>query len=295
MTTKQIDYILELAQTLNFNRAAEKLFISQPTMTYQIKAAEDEIGFKIFERSGKGAMLTPAGTQFCTALRSIRDDLNQAIEQGQNFSAQYQEDITIGLPLRSAIFLLPEAIREFKKIFPAVSITPSFSGLGDADEFLRNRQDILFAMQHDVSHIPDIRILPLFESRIYLIVKNDDPLAEKQLISPDDLEDRTLMVGGGSPPQLKALQQRLISEYHIRHFNSHDHDTTLVNIASDNGVCLAPGFLNDHSGQFTWIPFDCEVSIPCVLCLHENERRESVHSFVDVLRRIYREQQDYLH
>ena len=57
MTTKQIDYILELAQTLNFNRAAENLYISQPTMTYQINSAESEIGFKIFERSGKGAVL----------------------------------------------------------------------------------------------------------------------------------------------------------------------------------------------------------------------------------------------
>jgi DNA-binding transcriptional LysR family regulator len=50
MTTKQIDYILELSQTLNFNRAAENMFISQPTLTYQIKLAEEEIGFNIFER-----------------------------------------------------------------------------------------------------------------------------------------------------------------------------------------------------------------------------------------------------
>ena len=45
MNTRQIDYILELAKTLNFNRAAENLFITQPTLTYQIKAVEEEIGF----------------------------------------------------------------------------------------------------------------------------------------------------------------------------------------------------------------------------------------------------------
>lgn len=48
MNTKQIRCILELARTQNFNRAAENLFISQPTLTYQLKAAEDEIGFAIF-------------------------------------------------------------------------------------------------------------------------------------------------------------------------------------------------------------------------------------------------------
>ena len=54
MNTKQIDYILELAQTQNFNRAAENLYISQSTLTYQIKEVEKELNFLLFERSGKG-------------------------------------------------------------------------------------------------------------------------------------------------------------------------------------------------------------------------------------------------
>ena len=82
MTTKQIQYILELAQTGNFNRAAENLYISQPTMTYQIRAAEEEIGFPIFNRSGRGASLTPAGAQFIISLRNIYTELTNAIEQG---------------------------------------------------------------------------------------------------------------------------------------------------------------------------------------------------------------------
>ena len=60
MTTKQIDCCVELAHTLNFSRAAENMFVSQPTLTYQIKLLEEEVGFPIFERSGKGAALTPA-------------------------------------------------------------------------------------------------------------------------------------------------------------------------------------------------------------------------------------------
>ena len=52
MTTKQMDYCIELAHTLNFSRAAENMFVSQPTLTYQVKLLEDEVGFRIFERSG---------------------------------------------------------------------------------------------------------------------------------------------------------------------------------------------------------------------------------------------------
>ena len=142
MTTKQIEYILELAQTLNFNQAAENLFISQPTMTYQIKAAEEEIGFKIFERSGKGAFLTPAGFQFCITLRNIRAELNAAIEQGQNFSRKYTDDISIGVSVRSALLKLPEAMKIFEKEYPKVSITPKFYQEAGMDNFLNHELDI---------------------------------------------------------------------------------------------------------------------------------------------------------
>ena len=80
MTIKQIDYCIELAHTLNFSRAAENQFVSQPTFSYQIKLLEDEIGFAIFERSGKGASLTPAGMQFVSFLTNMREDLKRAIE-----------------------------------------------------------------------------------------------------------------------------------------------------------------------------------------------------------------------
>ena len=97
------------------------------------------------------------------------------------------------------------------------------------------------------------------------------------------------MVGGGSPPALKAVQHRLISSGKVSYFNSADHDTTLTNVAAGRGICLAPGFLNDHSGQFAWTPFDYKESFSCVLCTHKNDAREGVIKFVEILKRLYRE------
>ena len=92
---------IEVAHTLNFSRAADNLFVSQPTFSYQIRLLEEEIGFTIFERNGKGAALTPAGAQFVTFLTSMREDLKRAIEQGQNFSAKYKDSISISLMVGS--------------------------------------------------------------------------------------------------------------------------------------------------------------------------------------------------
>ncbi len=294
MNFKQIDYILELSQTLNFNHAAENLYISQPTLTYQIKAAEDEIGFRIFDRTGKGASLTPAGTQFCISLRNIRNEMKKAVEQGQNVDVKYTEDISIALPYRTAIYFLPKAIRELSDVNPSISITPRFSTTGGTELFLKGEADILFAFADDIKRVPDIKTHALFKSRIYLITLPSDPLASKERIVMNDLVGRTLMVGGGSPPPLRAVQQRIINSIAIDYFNSHDHDTTLTNIASGKGICLAPGFLNDHNNEFLWIPYECDETINCTLCTHGNDQRAIVKNFISLLQNIYSDNPDFM-
>ena len=289
MNTKQIDYCIELAHTLNFSRAAENMFVSQPTLTYQIKLLEDEVGFAIFERSGKGAALTPAGSQFVTYLANMREEMKRAVEQGQNFSAKYKDNITISMMVRQAVFFLPEAMRIFSDRHPDIQITPKFEYENGVEGFLRNETDILFALKEQTKQIPGIDVHDLFESHIYLISRKEDELALKNLLTEEDLYGRTLMVGGGSPPALKAVQHRLIASGKINYFNSADHDTTLTNVAAGRGVCLAPGFLNDHSGQFAWTPFDCRESFSCVLCTHKNDARDGVNEFIEVLKGLYLE------
>ena len=288
MTTKQMDYCIELARTLNFTRAAENQFVSQPTLTYQIKLLEDEVGFQIFTRSGKGAALTPAGAQFVSFLSGMREDLKRAVEQGQNFSAKYQDSISVSMMVRQALFFLPEAMRLFAEQSPEVQIVPKFEYENGIEGFLKNDTDLLFALKEQTRQIPGIRVHELFESRIYLIAQREDPLAAKNRITEEDLFGRTLMVGGGSPPALRAVQHRLIGSGRVDYFNSADHDTTLTNVAAGRGVCLAPGFLNDHSGQFAWIPFDCEEHFSCVLCSHRDDQRSSLAAFLEILKGLYR-------
>ena len=287
MNTKQIDYCIELAHTLNFSRAADNMFVSQPTFSYQIRLLEEEIGFAIFERSGKGAALTPAGAQFVTFLTGMREDLKRAIEQGQNFSAKYKDSISITTMVHQAVYFLPEAMRLFSESYPEVQIMPLFQYENSMESFLRNDTDIVFALKEQTRQIPGIDVHDLFESRIYLIADKNDPLAAKNLIKEEDLYGRTLMVGGGSPAALKAVQHRLINSGKISYFNSPDHDTTRINVAAGKGVCLAPGFLNDHSSQFAWIPFDCEESFSCVLCTHKNDNRPSLAAFIGILKKLY--------
>ena len=287
MNTKYFDSVLELARTKNFNRAAENLYITQPALTYQINSVEEEIGFRIFDRSGKGAALTPAGEQFVSSLKDIRDSLKRSIEQGQNFSVKYRDNIRISMSLRAALYYLPEIMKQFEAEEPSVLVTPYFDYYHSVDSFLRGEQDILFAVRDSVRQIPDVNVYPLFDSGIYLVCRKDDPLAGKKLITETDLEGRTLMIGGSSPQQLRAVQQRIIRNEKISYFNSNDHDTSITYVASGKALVLSPGFLNDHHPDYVWIPYDCEEKIPCVLCIHASDQRKPVRDFVRLIIRCY--------
>ncbi len=92
MNVKQMEMVLELSKTLNFNKAAQKLYITQPALSYQIKSLETEVGFRIFERRN-GVEMTPAGKLFCARLQQIHSQIQLAVEEGQNYSASMAHNV----------------------------------------------------------------------------------------------------------------------------------------------------------------------------------------------------------
>ncbi len=285
-----MDQILTLQRIMNFKRASEELGVSQPTLTYQVKKIENEIGFRIFEREGKSISLTPAGEQFCISLREIREDFKRAVERAQNIDGKYSSSVRIGLPFRSAIPGLPKAIREFYERISDVYVTTDFHTYGDFTSLLSGENDMEFMLRSEAEMMRDMDIIPLYRSGISLIVCTDDPLATKKKISEKDLHQRTLMVGGGSPPELRKVQQRVITSGEVNYFNSPDHDTTLTNVAAGTGVCLAPDFLHIEGDGFAWIPFDCEEGFDCVLVMRKN-CSEAARSFAEIITHRFKQNQ----
>ena len=71
MNTRQLQYVIELAKSLNFSQAAEKLGISQPALSKQILHLEEELGIKLFDRATTPKKLTPAGKQFVSGAQEM--------------------------------------------------------------------------------------------------------------------------------------------------------------------------------------------------------------------------------
>ena len=288
MNTKQMDYIIETAKTLNLSRAAENLFISQPALSYQIKVIEEEVGFAIFDRVGKSIRLTPAGQQLVTSLQRISVDLQFAIEQAQNMGEIYTDSIKIGFASRSALYYLPEAMKLFEQMHPDVQIVPEIQAPNDSlTAFLHKELDLILLPKQEAQKLSNVVIHPLYISQIYLLCQQTDPLAQLDRVTAQDLAGRTLLVNGGSSQILRQVQQRVISTVPIHYFNSPTHDFTLIQVASDKAICLSPGYLNDHSGVFAWIPFDCPESFDLVLVSHQDQLNPALANLIALLQELY--------
>ena len=288
MNTKQMDYIIETAKTLNLSRAAENLFISQPALSYQIKVIEEEVGFAIFDRVGKSIRLTPAGQQLVTSLQRISVDLQFAIEQAQNMGEIYTDSIKIGFASRSALYYLPQAIKLFEQMHPDVQIVPEIQAPNDSlTAFLHKELDLILLPKQEAQKLSNVVIHPLYISQIYLLCQQTDPLAQLDRVTAQDLAGRTLLVNGGSSQTLRQVQQRVLSTVPIHYFNSPTHDFTLIQVASDKAICLSPGYLNDHSGAFAWIPFDCPESFDLVLVSHQDQLNPALANLIAILQELY--------
>ena len=288
MNTKQMDYIIETAKTLNLSRAAENLFISQPALSYQIKVIEEEVGFAIFDRVGKSIRLTPAGQQLVTSLQRISVDLQFAIEQAQNMGEIYTDSIKIGFASRSALYYLPQAIKLFEQMHPDVQIVPEIQAPNDSlTAFLHKELDLILLPKQEAQKLSNVVIHPLYISQIYLLCQQMDPLAQLDRVTAQDLAGRTLLVNGGSSQTLRQVQQRVLSTVPIHYFNSPTHDFTLIQVASDKAICLSPGYLNDHSGVFAWIPFDCPESFDLVLVSHQDQLNPALANLIAILQELY--------
>ncbi len=288
MNTKQMDCALEISHTLNFSRAAENLYISQPTLSYQIDCLEEEIGFRLFVRSGKGAELTPAGEQFCNNIQHVRDEINSAVEQGKNFHNKYSEILNIALPMRTVMRKLPEIIHRCAEVMPKVALNVTYTyGEDRIDEFLRGKYDMIFGVEQSFLKLPNIKKYNLYNSPIYCVTRSDDLLAAKSEVTTADFEGRTMLVSRNIPPELTEVQNHVLKEAKVYVIDSMNHEATLTNISAGVGIGLIPGYSDDQSKEFVWIPFSCKEKISCVLAYRKDDNREMIKSFLNVVREYY--------
>ncbi len=122
MNTKQIEYVLALAETLNFSQVAQRLGISQPALSKQILHLEAELGVKLFDRNHSPLTLTPAGEYFVSNARELVYRDEQLRKGMERFRTGKTGRLTIGITPFRSLYLMPELVKNMRDRFPGVQV-----------------------------------------------------------------------------------------------------------------------------------------------------------------------------
>jgi LysR family transcriptional regulator, hydrogen peroxide-inducible genes activator len=197
MTLNELRYIIAVAQELNFRRAAEKSFISQPALSLAIQKLEEELGVQIFERGKTEVSVTPVGAQIVEQAQRVMEEAGHLRKIANQGSDQLSGTLRVGIIYTVGPYLLPDLIPALKRLAPNMPLEVEENITGNLDTLLRNGKldVIIIALPYG-----DAGILtrPLYDEQFEVVVGNDHHWANRRSIKPEELSgEKVLLLDSG--------------------------------------------------------------------------------------------------
>ena len=184
MEFRLLEYFMTVCETLHFTKAAEKLNISQPTLSHQIKLLENQVGTPLFERVGKKVYVTHAGKCLLEHAEKAFFELEQAQIKINEIRGLQRGELTIGC---SGSHLLTSSVISFNRQYPEINLSiKELTTEETMDEILHNRLDLGIIFIDTINNQLDCT--PLFTEELLLVVSANDPLASLSSIELEALK-----------------------------------------------------------------------------------------------------------
>ena len=194
MNIRDLRYLVAIADLKHFGRAAEACFVSQPTLSTQLKKLEEELGVALVERAPRWVMLTPAGRDIAERARRILGEVEQLREAARRATDPEAGAVRLGLFPTLGPYLLPHVVPRIRARFPRLELLLVEEKTEVILRMLREgRLDagILALPLHD----DQLHVEPLFEEPFVLAVPQQHPLAgAKGALQLDDLANESLLL-----------------------------------------------------------------------------------------------------
>ena len=170
-------YFLALAKDLHFRKAAERLYISQPGLSRQIKQMEEDLGICLFERHNRKVELTKAGTYLQKEIKDVFKQLDDIIEHAKLLNDGLDGNLKLGFVGSAMQNVIPDLLLKYKSKHPHVLFSLTEMDNEKQIQALLNREiDVGFVRMERVPR--DINIQPIFEDTFSLVLPKDHPLDE---------------------------------------------------------------------------------------------------------------------
>ncbi|MCR2805766.1 LysR family transcriptional regulator [Paenibacillus soyae] len=192
MELRQLHIFRTVASTLNFSRAAEALSYVPSNVTMQIKALEDELGVRLFDRLGKQLVLTPEGKRFLTHIQSVLDKLDEA-RSAVHDNEKLSGTLTISANEVLCAYRLPMVFRLMRSRHPGVRlIFRSVPNQMLKQTLFDGTADVVFMLDEPIRST-GLAVEPLLEETFRFFATPDHPLAEKTALRLEDFHGEVFL------------------------------------------------------------------------------------------------------
>lgn len=294
MFTK-LSYFAEIVEQKSLNRASRRLNVSQPALSRHLRALEDEVGLKLFERIGKRLHMTPAGDmlyRFALEERKLERRYRQAFRQ---WNAAGRDTLTVGASLTTLQSTLPDLIAAFTAAEPDTDITAVTGKTHEIAGMVKERKADVGLIASRIDD-PALRCIPLFDDHLSLVVPQHHPLARKTALRLDDVRDLPMILFSKGT-WYRSLTDEWFGRYGITPAIKLEIDSFEAILRLLNGCraatllpksYLRPVLLEDNE----LIRLDLDelkqtVRTTSLICPAEGDRKDAAERFIALARRQY--------
>jgi LysR family hydrogen peroxide-inducible transcriptional activator len=244
----QIKYFVAVARHKNFTKAAFASFVSQPSLSLQIKNLEKELGTKLFVRTKKTVHLTESGEQFLISAEKIMDELEKTKDNLAGGNIKLPRILRLGVQPIIANCFLPDVVKKFQQDHPEVSIKVIERPPEQLERILLANEVSLVLMYLPIEH-RKVKSEILFQDSYSLFVSASHPLAKKKKVSFDDFMKEKFAVFSDSI----NIESWIMKRCELRGVKANiiytsDQAFSVLNLcASGGGICFLPNILEKNA------------------------------------------------
>ena len=250
MKLRQLQYFIAVAEELSFSRAAIKLHVAQPSLSTQIKALEEEIGARLFERDKRHVSLTPAGRRFEKRAAMVLSLAESAKKEASSTEQGQLGTIDLGYTALSMFStMLPHAIRRFQQQQPNVVVTlRELTSLEQLHELGERTLDVGVLRKVDVAAPKGIRIVEWYRTPLVAAMPKDHPRARAGSLSLSDLKDEPFIMyprRAGTGIYWQVMELCTTAGFRPRVVREVLESSTIIGlVAAGVGIAIVPADMN---------------------------------------------------
>lgn len=193
MTLTELRYVVAVADTRHFGRAAERCFVSQPSLSASVKNLEEELGVQLFERGKRGVLLTEAGEQIVAQARRALEEAERVKAVARQGRDPLKGVLRLGIIHTVAPYLLPDLVGALRRVAPGMPLDVEENMTATLDRMLRAGEldAVVIALPYEA---PGIETAPLYEEAFEVVAPARHALTRKKSIAIEELDAGELLL-----------------------------------------------------------------------------------------------------